>query len=131
MLHITSAQLATFAACQRQRFIAQCCAQVETEFPALAASTPDLSARIERLVSELEGFGFIGADETQYALSLLIRHNQQAEHQRMPEDIVARLRSRNVTVEKKIEALEQLSIFGGETAPMAMSSAQVPVQVQA
>ena len=114
MLHITHSQFAAFATYQRQNFIAQCCARVGTECPELAASTPDLLARVNGLVAELEGMGFVGADETQHAVSLLFQYRWQSGSASIPEDIVARLRNANATTEKKLEALEQLIFFGGD-----------------
>lgn len=120
MLQISSNQLQTFEGVQQKRFIDSCCANLVAEQSAAAAQTPvDLRKAVSSIVEQLKACGFSGVDETEYAVSLVFRYLHEPDRGPFPPDVAAKLRSERFSTNKKVEALEQLFIFGpqGPKAP--------------
>lgn len=113
MLQISRAQLNKLEGVQQARFIDDCCRMLKAEQRA-AAATPhvDLRRIVVSMVEQLKGFGFVNTAETEYAVSLIYRYQQEPERGPVPAEISALMRSDRFSTEKKIEALEQLFIFG-------------------
>lgn len=112
MLQISREQLKMFEQVQRDAFLDGCLRVLQVDDPNLATSRPALPDEVRRLIAQLTGIGFTHSGDCEYALRLLFKYQQVAQSEPMPEAIVDKLRSVFVTTEKKIEALEQLFIFG-------------------
>lgn len=117
MLQIHPEQFRLLKLEQHERFLDDCERALRVDYPNAATTSPDLRERVRLLIEQLRGIGFSHAGDCKYALQLIFRYQQEAWRGPMPEVIIDKLRSANVTNEKKIEALEQLFIFGGQPEP--------------
>lgn len=112
MLRISGEQFQFLEMAQRDRFVDDCVRALRADYPDAATSGPDLRERARLLIEQLSGLGFAHTGDCMYAVQLVFRYQQEHHRGPMPASIVAKLRSAHVTTEKKIEALEQLFIFG-------------------
>lgn len=88
---------------------------LQIDYPSAVVSEADMRKRVRLLIEQLSNIGFNNTGDYRYAVQMVFRYQQEAQWRGpMPEVIIDKLRSVHVTTEKKIEALEQLFIFGGE-----------------
>ncbi len=112
MLHIQQEQFRLFELAQRERFLDECARVLLVDCPNPAKTGPDLREWLRLVIRQLSSIGFTHDGDYMHALRMLFRYQQEAWRGPMPEVIIDKLRSAHLTTEKKIEALEQLFIFG-------------------
>lgn len=112
MFKISVGQMDALGALHAARFVDGCVARLREQHPAAAAAEPALKDRVQQLVTQLRGQGFESTGETAYAVELVFRYLFQADKAPLPSDLSVKLQSPHVTVAKKIEALEQVFLFG-------------------
>lgn len=113
MLQIRREQFQFLELEQRDWFLDDCVRALRVDYPNAAKTGPDLRERVRLLIEQLCSIGFSYTGDCKYALQMVFRYQQEAWRGPMPKFIIDKLRSAHVTTEKKIEALEQLFIFGG------------------
>jgi len=112
MLSMSAGQMEALGALHAARFVEGCVARLREQHPAAAAAELALKDRVQQLVAQLRGQGFESPGETAYAVELVFRFLFQSDKAPLPADLSAKLQSPQVTVAKKIEALEQIFLFG-------------------
>lgn len=114
MLTITSAQFQMFADAQLQQFVSDCVRALRLALPVETADFDDarLHATTTSNVAELRKLGFENSGDITRALHILFLLQYGKGQPHMPAHLAARFRSPSTSVEKKLEALEQVFIFG-------------------
>ncbi len=113
-MRISENQMASLAVAARKTFFRRCLASLRREYPteADAYTEPALAEHIATYIEHLEALGFSHTDPTERALLLLFSYQHKPNRHPMPDDLIQRLRDPYATEDKKLEALEQLAIFG-------------------
>lgn len=114
MLSITAAQFQLFADHQLQQFISDSVCALRAALPDETAALDDarLLATTTNNVAELRKLGFDNSGDITRALRMLFLLQYGNGQPRMPAHLATRFRSPSTSVEKKLEALEQVFIFG-------------------
>jgi hypothetical protein len=113
MLTISSSQMTRLGELQHARFVDECAKSVREKHPEESAgeSQDELVARVRSLVDRLRSLGFACDGDIAHAISLIVAFQYRPGKPAMPAAVAEQLRSPHVSVEKKIEALEQLFLF--------------------
>jgi hypothetical protein len=113
MLTISSSQMARLGDLSQARFVDECARALRARHPAetQGESQDELLARVQALVDKLCGFGFLCTGDLAHAIELIVDFQYAPGKPAMPAAVAAQLRSPHVSVDKKIEALEQLFLF--------------------
>jgi len=112
MLSISSKQMTTLQERQRERFMSDCKASLrEAHDLARTLADDELDTRIQALLANFSEFGIGGSGHLLRALHLAFALPDAVRSRPMPADLLAQLRSACVPVERKLEALEQLTLF--------------------
>lgn len=116
MLTFSAAQMALLAERQTARFVDDCAAVLRARHPAETAgqSNAEMQTHVEALMTKLKTLGFGCAGDMAQAIQLIFAFHLKPGRPAMPASLTAQLRSRHVSVEKKIEALEQLFLFDAD-----------------
>jgi hypothetical protein len=101
-------------ALQTARFILEGIDSLQKEYPTETAleTELDLKARVVRYVDQLRKFGIENSGDLTRGLHLLYVLQHMHKRPKMPDEIVALLQADKVAAETKLEALEQLILFG-------------------
>jgi hypothetical protein len=121
MINISKDQIEQLVAADRARFMEECLHSIRIEFPEIQDTWPDLRERVSTMIQRLIVMGFDHKGEYAFALNLILRYLLEGRGP-MPEIIIEKLNSVWVTSEKKIEALEQLFIFGAKPTTRTYST---------
>jgi hypothetical protein len=114
-MKISSEQLEVLGEHTARQFFRQCAASLRERFPEQTSnlSEAQLLDKIEHLVDRLRSIGFECTGDLSRGVELMYGAQNRGVVLTMPEDLLAQLNDPHTSVETKIEALEQLSIFGG------------------
>jgi len=113
MLTISESQMARLGQAQLARFVDDCVQAARTQLAqeTEAEATESLRTRVRDLVARLQSVGFRDSSDIAQAIALILKFQFLPGKPAMPASLAAELRSPSVSVEKKIEALEQLFLF--------------------
>lgn len=117
MLQISREQLKMFEQVQRDAFLDGCLRVLQLDRPGAAMSGPAMPEWVRQCVDQLAGLGFTCSGDCRYAARLVFKYQQETHRGPLPQAIMETLQSANATIEKKIEALEQLFVFGDPPEP--------------
>jgi hypothetical protein len=113
-MQISERQMALLTEAVKATFVRRCIASLHREHPAEAAAYSEaaLKEHVVTRLQHLEDMGITYTDHMEQALLMLFSYQHRPNRPPIPEDLVARLRDPHATPEKKLEALEQMAIFG-------------------
>lgn len=119
MLVLTERQFRCFADAQVENFIRQSAKALQASFPAEAAGLGEaaLLAYVGKTVGQLRAIGFEYTGGIERALSLLFPLQHGARPRRLPDDLARAFKDPSTSIEKKLEALEQVFIFDEPPPP--------------
>jgi hypothetical protein len=113
MLTLSPDQLTRLGQFQTDRFVDACAKSLHERHPAETEgeTSADLRGRILALLPKLQAVGFECTGDIAHAIELILAFQLRPGKPAMPATLSAQLRDPHVSVEKKIEALEQLFLF--------------------
>jgi hypothetical protein len=114
MLQVSEHQMDQLGAVQTARFILDSVGSLREAYPSETAleTELELKTRVVRYVEQLRKFGIANSGDLSRGLHLLYVLQHMHKRPEMPQEIVALLQSDKVAVETKLEAIEQLILFG-------------------
>ncbi len=113
-MKISSQSVAALAELTTAQCVQRCVCNVRESFPQQArdVTDDDLHRQVSAIVDRLRSLGFEYTGDIEQAAPLMYAVRYGANRMEIPPELRARLGDRQVPVEKKIEALEQLLMFG-------------------
>ena len=113
MLTITTDQFKLFAEAKLTAFIRQNMQSLRLNYPSETSELDDpaLSAYVLKTVEQLRSISFEYTGDISRALLMLFLLKYGTNQPGMPKDLVIKFRDPTTSIEKKLEALEQIFIF--------------------